>query len=143
MIMTEKWSITLLENSVPWSDEWTPETRRVEIDAALLREIIAIDSGEEGLFETLIEMFRHDTEAHVDVLQTAAATGDVGCLTRIGHSLAGEAAQIAASSIATHCRAIETAALRGEFGLASDLAGALIEHLDHFVAAAEDEIARK
>ena len=142
MIMTGRWSIVLLENSIPWSDAWTPETRRVEIDAELLREIVAIDSGEEGLFKTLIDMFRHDTESHVEVLRSAAASGDVGCLSRIGHSLAGEAAQIAASSIATHCRAIESAALKGDFDLASGLAEVLVEHLDQFIAAAENELRR-
>lgn len=133
----------MLEGSIPWSDDWTPETRRVEIDAQLLREIIELDAGDHRLFKTLVEMFRHDTDAHLTVLKDAASTGDTGCLTTIGHSLAGEAAQIGASSLAIHCRAIETAALKSDFRLAGRLVDALVEHIDQFVAAVEHELEKR
>jgi HPt (histidine-containing phosphotransfer) domain-containing protein len=139
--MKEQWPVILLEGSIPWSDAWTPATRKVEIDAELLRELIELDSGDHGLFETLVEMFRHDTDVHLPVLAEAASSGDVVTLSTLGHSLAGEAAQIGASSIAIHCRAIESAGIRSDFDLAAKLVAGLVEHIEQFVVAVERELA--
>jgi HPt (histidine-containing phosphotransfer) domain-containing protein len=143
VIMTEPWIMTLLEGSIPWSDDWTPETRRVEIDAELLREIIELDAGDHGLFKTLVDMFRHDTDVHLPVLRSAAAGGETAVLSNLAHSLAGEAAQIGAASLAVHCRALESAALRGDFRLCADLVDRLTEHLDQYVLAVERELERR
>ncbi len=128
------------ENSREWSDEWTPETKRVEIDRGLLREIVTLDAGEPGLFRTLVDMFRHDTESHLPILRAAAREGDTATLSNLCHSLAGEAAQIGAWSVSVHCRAMETAALDGDFALTERFIDALVEHLEHFVDAVEREL---
>lgn len=138
--MTEEWTVTLLEGAIPWSDDWTPDTRRVDIDAQLLREIVELDSGDHGLFRTLVDMFRHDTEVHLPVLREAATGGDTATLSNLAHSLAGEAAQIGAASLAVHSRAIETAALRGDFRLCGALVDCFTEHLDQFATAVEHEL---
>ena len=143
MIMTEQWIVTVLEGSIPWSDDWTPETQRVEIDGELLREIIELDSGDHGLFRTLVEMFRHDTNVHLPVLRDAALASDTVPLSNLGHSLAGEAAQIGAASIAIHCRAIESAAIRGDFKICSRLIETLDEHIEQFVGAVEQELEKR
>lgn len=141
--MTEQWTVTLLDGSIPWSDDWTPETRRVDIDAELLREIIELDAGDHSLFRTLVDMFRHDTDVHLPLLEQAASSGDTATLSNLGHSLAGEAAQIGASSLAVHCRAIESAAIRGDFKLCGRLVDTFVEHLDQFVVAVEMELERR
>lgn len=141
--MTAEWTVTLLEGPIPWSDDWTPDSRRVEIDAELLGEIVELDAGDHGLFKTLVDMFRHDTEVHLPVLMEAASGADVATLSNLGHSLGGEAAQIGAASIAVHCRAIESAAIRGDFELCKRLVETFEEHLDQFVAAVEKEIAQR
>jgi len=138
--MTEEWTVTLLDGSLPWSDEWSPETRRVDIDGELLREIIELDAGDPSLFRTLVEMFRHDMDVHLPVLRTAAASSDTATLSNLGHSLAGEAAQIGAASLAVHCRAIESAGIRGDFPLCARLVDTFGEHFDQFVAAVELEL---
>jgi HPt (histidine-containing phosphotransfer) domain-containing protein len=143
MIMTEEWTVTLLEGAIPWSDDWTPETRRVEVDAMLLREIIDLDAGDPDLFVTLVGMFRHDVDVHLPTLRNAASSGDIPCLTNLGHSLAGEAAQIGASSLAAHCRAIESAAIREDFTLVARLLDTVEEHLDQFVIAVERELDKR
>lgn len=141
--MSEQWTVTLLEGSIPWSDDWTAETQRVEIDAELLREIIELDAGDHGLFKTLVDMFRHDTEVHLPILRNAAARAETAVLSNLGHSLAGEAAQIGAASLAIHCRAIESAAIRGDFKVCSRLVDTFVEHLDQFARAVEQELARR
>jgi HPt (histidine-containing phosphotransfer) domain-containing protein len=143
MIMDEEWTVELLEGEVPWSDAWAPDTRRIEIDGALLRELIELDAGDHSLFRTLVEMLRHDVDVHLPALAEAAAASDTACLTNIAHSLAGESAQIGASSLATHCRAIESAAIREDFALVGQLLGAVEAHLDRFVAAVERELDRR
>lgn len=143
MIMTDEWTVTLLEGEIPWSDAWTPESRGVEVDASLLQELIELDSGDHDLFKTLVGMFRHDTDVHLPVLRTAASSRDTATLSNLGHSLAGEAAQIGAASLAKHCRAIESAALRGEFDLCGRLVEAFPEHLEQFVNAVEMELEKR
>lgn len=141
--MTDQWTVTLLEGSIAWSDDWMPATKRVDIDAELLREIIELDAGDHGLFRTLVDMFRHDADVHVPVLRDAAAAGDAPTLSNLGHSLAGEAAQIGAVSLAVHCRAIESAAIRGDFPLAAQLVDTFVEHFEQFVEAVEQELERR
>lgn len=143
MIMDEEWTVELLEGDIPWSDDWTPHTRRIEIDGGLLRELIDLDAGDHSLFRTLVDMLRHDVDVHLPTLREAASTGSTACLTNVGHSLAGEAAQIGASSLATHCRAIESAAIREDFDLVGRLLDTFEEHLDQFVAAVERELERR
>jgi len=142
MIMTEQWTVILLEGRIPWSDDWSPGTRRVEIDSELLRELIALDAGDPDLFRTLVEMFHHDLDVHVPVLREAAASGDTATLSNLGHSLSGEAAQIGAASLAVHCRAIESAGIRGDHALCARLLDTFVEHFDQFVAAVELELGR-
>jgi HPt (histidine-containing phosphotransfer) domain-containing protein len=67
-----------------------------------------------ALIRELVDVFVQDAERQLDLLQTAAAAGDISALARISHSIKGSAQSMGVASMIELSRSLEESARLGE-----------------------------
>jgi two-component system, sensor histidine kinase and response regulator len=100
-----------------------PDPRRFD-RAALLERL----GGDEMILTEIVRVFLEDAPGQFQAMQAAAASGDIGVLRRLAHTMKGAAGTVGATRLQDAALALEQAVVAGDTA-ASGLLAALGEHL--------------
>ncbi len=84
------------------------------LDDSRLLEFIEFDDDARSMTREVVQLFVVDAPQRVQVIQQAAAAGDLQALARAAHALKGSASNIGAVALQTVCTHIEAQALAGD-----------------------------
>jgi two-component system, sensor histidine kinase and response regulator len=139
--MLEQWGPTQADTAAPSEPVPTPISpppipfETPDIDSVLAPETIAAlqemaDEEDPDFCRNLVEIFVSDATALLDILYTAAASGDAPLLARTAHTLKGSSSNIGAVKIAALCLELQTQGESGNIEAATYHVERLVAELD-------------
>ncbi len=129
---TGGYEVIVTQTQSEWTDLWDPASRRIVLDGTMISELHSIG---DDVFATLIAMFVDTSRTNLSGIASALDRSDFAAIAHQAHELAGGASYIAASSLAAHAHAIESAANQSRADEIHLLLEMLPSHIERSLAA--------